>query len=198
MWHVELPDKTFPRMVMSADDMFLALCGTADRVIQIFEVQSGQLYATLDSTVRDYAVQVSFHCDSKQIAFVSFGGVAELWDLDSRTHIWTSDAIAGIFSHAPYVVFSPRSDLLACINMCYLTLLDAVSGETDFRLDGSFTFGILYYTNVAWAADGTRLLTHDDEGCVCVWDVVTEDAAHAYVRNFVHTVDSQVTPKEPG
>jgi hypothetical protein len=27
---------------------------------------------------------------------------------------------------------------------------------------------------------------------------VTDDAARAYARNFVHMVESQVTPKEPG
>jgi WD40 repeat protein len=102
-------------------------------------------------------------CDGRQIALVGWC-CAEVWDLDSCTRVWESDALYRMGS-TRHIAFSPQNDLLTRLVGADLHLLDAVSGEELLKLHSGW--------DVAWAADGTRLLTSDWHGRVCVWDVAS-------------------------
>jgi WD40 repeat protein len=89
-WQVENQVGSSPGMVMSSDDKFLVLYGTADRSVHIFDLGSGQLYSKLESTIERGVALVSFGSDSRHIALTGNAAEIELWDLDGCTRVWNS------------------------------------------------------------------------------------------------------------
>jgi hypothetical protein len=71
------------------------------------------------------------------------------------------------------VAFSPQGDLVAWLGEWCFGLLHAVSGtrliQQVFDVAGT-------QSNLAWAADGTQLLTSDSRGMVRVWDVASAES----------------------
>src|SRR5258708_6409121 len=69
-----------------------------------------------------------------------------------------------------YVECSPQHDLVACLGALgckyYSSLLDAVSGEGVYQC-------CIIQTGLACAADGTQLLTSNDDGVVCLRSVAS-------------------------
>jgi len=159
------------------------LCGTSGGDVYIFDLQSGQLHAQLAVVGRGEVAHVTFRSDSRQVAFI--GDRVELWDLDTRSRVWTSDV-----QNCVRVVFSPQNDLLACLVRYYCVLVDAVSGEEVVRWKTRHSSQ--YQNDVAWGADETRLLTSDDEGMVYVWDIASARSSQD-INRLYHCDTSQRT-----
>jgi len=98
----------------------------------------------------------------------------EVWDLDSRTRVWMY--CGPVRESAVGVAFSPRKDLVACLEASHCSLLGAISGEMVVRWD-STPHSSQIQTNLAWATDDTRLLTCDWAGIIYVWDVASAMAS---------------------
>jgi len=157
-------------MLVSPDDKFLALYGTSDVEVRIFDLRSGQLYASFERIGRRRVSAVSFRSDCEQVVFGNSRGEAELWNLESRNRLWSVQAQTWTPKMAAIVcvAFSPRNDLVAWLGDNHFGLLDAVSGENlveqlvNFNADQSC---------LAWASDGMQLLTSEWGGMVRIWKV---------------------------
>jgi len=172
--HYECYNMSSPAMVISPDDSFLAVCQCSNADIRIYDFRSGQLYATLKGTA-GYSITSALFCsdNTQVVVWISSWGnyYIELRDLGSPTcRVWKSDA------SAHHVALSPQNNLVAWVGHYCFGLLDAVSGKEVVAqyLKWSLKF-------LAWAADGTRLLTSDGYDKVLFWDV-----ALAKSSNQVH------------
>jgi len=178
----ELLDELIPHMVISPDDKYLALFGMtelslrsgSDLPVDIFDLQSGQLYARFQYT--SSALCVSFRSDNRQVAIGDRSGHVTLWDLDRHARMWKPRELE---EWIDTVAVSPQNDLVVCSGYAHdaFTLLDATSGRVIQQCpDGQDTM-----RNVAWSADGKRLLISYDNRIVHLWDV-----ASARTTNQLH------------
>jgi WD40 repeat protein len=155
--------------VRSPDAKFLALYGFKDTDVCILELQSGQLRARLQRTDGQSVYYVSFRSDNRQVVLCDEGRNIELWDLDNCTCMWKSQVLEA--PNISCVEFSPQKDLVAWAGPGEFGLLDAISGCTIVeprRFHGAGS--VRPY--VAWAVDGTQLLTAGwFNGIVCLWDM---------------------------
>jgi len=161
-------------MVMSPDDKYLALFGTtralfgsrSDTPVDIFDLQSGQLYARFRHTAEWDVSCVSFRSDSRQVVIGDYNGFVTLWDLDSCTLLWKLQALKRRIN---LVTVSPQNDLVVCSEFYPdgFVLLDATLGQVIQRCPRERCIKI----NVAWSADGKRLLISYDNCTVHLWDV---------------------------
>jgi len=87
-----------------------------------------------------------------------------LWDLDSCAFVWEQRSLTYLIFQ---VAFSPLSNLVA-LRGGSIALLDATSGQIIWQ----HHLGVRML-DVAWATDGTRLLTRNDGGAVFLWDVAS-------------------------
>jgi len=163
-------------MVVSPGDKYLALFGTkrsptnsrSDIPVDIFDLQSGQLYARFQHTSKLDVSCVSFRSDNRQVAIGDRNGHVTLWDLDRRARMWKQRDLK---KWAHTVAVSPQNDLVVCSGYSHdaFTLLDATSGRVIQRCpDEPYT-----KRNVAWSADGKRLLISYDNRIVHLWDVAS-------------------------
>jgi WD40 repeat protein len=137
-------DSSYRCMAISPDDKFLALYALPARLdtnVHVFDLQSGQLYATLERTGEGSVRSISFHSGSRQVAFGDDAGHIELWDLDSRDRLWRSEVCETIWIIC--MAFSPQNDLVAWLGETIFReteipwtefgLLDATSGNKVIR-----------------------------------------------------------------
>jgi len=107
--------------------------------------------------------------DRSHSPVVARGG-GELWDPNSSTCVWKYQG--PIRQSVVRVMLSSQMDLAACLGSSRCSLVDAVSGETSRPMAFSPSLRQVQ-NNAAWATDETRLLTCDEAGYVCVWDVAS-------------------------
>jgi len=159
-------------IAISMDDRFLAQGATADRSVRVFDLQSGQLHAIFKNTnphSLDQTWRLSFRSDGRQIACGGDQGMTDLLDLNTRSRVWQT-RVQNDEGGFIKVAFSPKDDLVAWLGPFEFGLLDAISGEKVLECDSAIQSG---YTHIAWADDGTQVLTSEWLGVVCVWDVTS-------------------------
>jgi WD40 repeat protein len=164
-------DRRSQAIAMSSDGKFLAVYGTSDGDISIpipiFDSQSGRLYTRLKHTLKR-VTYLSFRSNGRQVLLGDQVGQVELWDLDSRTCMWKSRDKRRV--EVVCIASSQKDDLVAWLDEYDGGLLDAVSGDEITR---EFFCRGEKHAYIAWAADGTQLLTSHPGGNVRIWDVIS-------------------------
>ena len=160
---------SWARSVAFSPDGTTLAAGTADGMIQLWDIATKTKTATLESS--DYVVyEVAFSPDGTTLAAGMGDGTVTLWDMATKTK--TATLVAGD-SAAYSVAFSPDGTTLAAgMGDGTVTLWDMAT-ETHLA---TFPKHGEYVQSVAFSPDGTTLAVGalDNDNTIKLWNVATE------------------------
>lgn len=144
----------------------------SDRTIRIWDVDSGQLAATLPGH-EAYIVSVAWSPECRQLASASYDGTVKLWDLDTQTETATLRGHTGTLF---YVSFSPDGRHVVSTATTGEVLLWDVTTAT---LDRRFVAHAEVTASAVFSPDGTHLLTAGRGDLLRLWNLAPKMDAGA-------------------
>ena len=150
-------------MVFSPDGGTLA-GASWDDTIRLWDVESGQLQATLKGHT-NWVTSVAFSPDGGTLASGSFDWTVRLWDVESGQ---LQATLKGHTSNVISVIFSPDGGTLASGSADKTVRLWDVESE---QLQATLTGHGNYVESVAFSPDGTILASGSRDWMVRLWDV---------------------------
>jgi RNA polymerase sigma factor (sigma-70 family) len=176
-------------VAVSADGRWLA-CGRTVQDAQIWDLKTGKLEKFIplvenpDGTGGDHVKRVAFSLDSKTLLTGSAKTSITAWTVPDGKQLWSTRGLPGVGHLAAW---DPRGRLVAAgggsgNRQVHWTALDPTTGavvqryevEPEVRSDRVQT--VLYppyVTDLAFTADGARLVTAHHDGTLRTWDPET-------------------------
>lgn len=161
------------RSLAFSSDGFLALSGSSNGSIDIWDVRSGRLIRTL-SGHRNDVLAVAFMSGAQQVVSASSDNTIKLWDT-ATGRLLRSVQLAGQTDSLMAMAISPDgSRILSGTNIDNVKLWDAATGRLLKTFKSESIFAVVF------SADGTRAASSGSH--VSVWDV----ASGRLIRTFNH------------
>ena len=160
---VLIPERDAEVMALSSDGSTLAsISGGFDNAIELWDVDSGQLKATLEG---NQITSVAFSPDGATLASGSWDTTIRLWDVDSEQ---LKAILKGHMERINSVSFSPDGATLASgSNDTTIRLWDADSGQLKAILKGHKA----QISSMSFSPDGTTLASGSWDNTIRLWDV---------------------------
>jgi WD40 repeat protein len=186
------------RSVAISRDGKLALTGSNDKTLRLWEAATGRLVRTFQGH-RGYVNSVAISPDERMAASGSTDGVLIVWDLSTGSRIRsmgdspeqhgapvaTFDTLIRWMDEPGGVAFSPDGRLvLSAVHGKVLKLWDIETGN----LVGTFTGHGSTVSSVAFSSDGRRILSGSSDNTVILWSTEDRRAIHIFSGH-----ESQVT-----
>ncbi len=161
------------RSLAFSSDGLLALSGSSNGSVDIWDVRSGRLIRTL-SGHRNEILAVAFMSDGRQVMSASSDNTVKLWDT-ATGRLLRSVQLAGQTDSLMAMAISPDgSRILSGTNISDVKLWDAATGRLLKTFKSESIFAVVF------SADGTRAASSGSH--VSVWDV----ASGRLIRTFNH------------
>ncbi|MCY3668522.1 MAG: T9SS type A sorting domain-containing protein [Gemmatimonadetes bacterium] len=160
---VLIPERDAEVMALSSDGSTLAsISGGFDNAIELWDVDSGQLKATLEG---NQITSVAFSPDGATLASGSWDTTIRLWDVDSEQ---LKAILKGHMERINSVSFSPNGATLASgSNDTTIRLWDVDSGQLKAILKGHKA----QISSMSFSPDGTTLASGSWDTTIRLWDV---------------------------
>jgi WD40 repeat protein len=155
-------------VAVSPDATTLATCAR-DKVVRLWDVGSGRMLRELDVQA-DTIFALRFSPDSKFLA-TSAGGTVRLWDVAG------GKMVREIHEGGWSLAFAPGGKTLATASRGLIRFWDMATGQELRRLKAQGGWEI---PELAFSADGRRMVSGGRNCAVTLWDVATAERLHTF------------------
>lgn len=154
-------------LAFSPDGTTLALPGTYEYPIQLWDVASGEVLLSFSSDDYLNIQSLAFSPDGKMLASGNWDGAVHLWDVTSGQILRTLSAQTDLVNS---LAFSPDGKILASGSYNGTVVLwDVATGQTLHSLS-AHTDSV---ESVTFSPDGKTLASGGNDNLVILWDVAT-------------------------
>ena len=154
---------------------------TSMKKVEIWDVVTGQMIATLGSLQCAPIRSISISSDGTTLAAASLDGTVTLWDLETHSTVATLPHTSQVWS----VSFSPDGTTLAAGDSERMVhLWDLKTGEKIRTLSGLDD----YVTSLLFSRQGATLAAGTYGGAIRLWDVTTGDNIRDFKGHSSHVI----------
>jgi WD40 repeat protein len=158
--------------ILSADlspDARTVATGGQDKVVRLWDVGSGRMLREMKGHT-NWVFAVRFSPDGKSLATCA-GDALRLWDVAG------GKLVREIPEGGGHLAFSPDGKALATASHDSIHLWDVATGHKLRQLKGHGSWNI---PDLAFSADGKRLVSGSRDSTVALWDVTTGERLHHF------------------